>query len=655
MKCFLIRLFTLVLLFLFFANAIAQIQNVAESTDILPNSFKVEVPEIIVAGVEFELSFAAEPNQRKVFQSSFIETSINGKAHVLNFQDGIAVMKYKVSSDIRELKIGFSSNTIIKEIHPIPLWMSILPPLLAIILALLIKEVITSLLCGLLGGTMIIAIYGNGISGIFKGLFLVIDNYILRALNDSGHLSVIIFSMLIGGVVAVISKNGGMHGVVLWLSKYAHDRRSGQFITWLLGVLIFFDDYANTLVVGSTMKQVTDKLKISREKLAYLVDSTAAPVAAIAFVTTWIGAELGYIQDGIESIPEIKRNFSVYALFFNSLQYSFYPIFTLIFMLALIFMKRDFGPMYKAELKANTPNDEDEMSEEQSEEMKLLEPLPGVKFRAFNAIIPIAILVFGTVAGLLVTGWDTEIWSDSSMGFFKRLSAIIGQADSYKALLWSSLTAALAAVLLTVTQKLASLAFTIQTLVNGIKTMVPAILILVMAWSLALVTEDLHTADFLTGIFTDRISPEFMPLVTFLLAAVVSFSTGSSWGTMAILYPLMLPSTWHICQQNAFGLAESMAIFNNVTACVLAGSVLGDHCSPISDTTILSSLASGCNHISHVKTQMPYALTVGIVSILFGTIPAAFGLPFYVSLLVGIAALIVVIKVIGRKIETVLT
>lgn len=633
----------------------AQSNSLESNTDILPSSFSVEVPEIIVAGVEFELSFAAEPTQRKIFQDSFIETTINGKAHVLNFQDGVATLKYKVNTDVREIKVGFSSNTIVKEIHPIPLWMSIIPPLLAIILALLIKEVVTSLLCGLLGGTLIIGIYGNGVSGIFKGLLLVIDNYILRALNDSGHLSVIIFSMLIGGVVAVISKNGGMHGVVLWLSKYAHDRRSGQFITWLLGVLIFFDDYANTLVVGSTMKQVTDKLKISREKLAYLVDSTAAPVAAIAFVTTWIGAELGYIQDGIESIPEIKRNFSVYALFFNSLQYSFYPIFTLIFMLAMIFMKRDFGPMYHAEIKASTQVEEDELSEEQSEEMKLLEPLPGVKFRAFNAIIPIAILVFGTVAGLLVTGWDSAIWADSTQGFFKRLSAIIGQADSYKALLWSSLTAALVAVLLTISQRIATLAYTIQTLINGIKTMVPAILILVMAWSLALVTEDLRTADFLTGIFSDKISSEFMPLVTFFLAAIVSFSTGSSWGTMAILYPLMLPSAWHICQQNALGLADSMAIFNNVTACVLAGSVLGDHCSPISDTTILSSLASGCNHINHVKTQMPYALTVGAISILFGTIPSAFGLPFYLSFFAGITALFILLRVVGRKIETPLT
>jgi Na+/H+ antiporter NhaC len=197
-----------------------------------------------------------------------------------------------------------------------------------------------------------------------------------------------------------------------------------------------------------------------------------------------------------------------------------------------------------------------------------------------------------------------------------------------------------------------NLSDSIEAAILGFKTMLPAIIILTLAWALALVIEDLHTADLLTSIMSDNISPYFIPTVTFLLAALVAFSTGSSWGTMAILYPLMLPASWEICTAAGFDYAQTLGIFHNVVACVLAGSVLGDHCSPISDTTILSSLASSCNHINHVRTQMPYALTVGAVAILFGTIPSAFGVPFWITISLAIGALIAIIHFIGKPTET---
>lgn len=560
----------------------------------------------------------------------------------------------------------------------IPLWMSILPPLLAILLALVFKEVVFSLVSGIFLGGAILGAYADGFIGIFTGFFRVIDTYIIGALNDGGHLSVIVFSTIIGGIVALISKNGGMQGIVNSIAKYANNARNGQLATWLLGIAIFFDDYANTLVVGNTMRAVTDKLKVSREKLAYIVDSTAAPVSAIAFVTTWIGAELGYISSGLENINGEQEVISegVYSIFLNSLAYSFYPILTLIFIFYLVWRQKEFGAMYKAEKRARSGEVvNEEVNSGDLTEMEDVAPVKGIKYRAYNAIIPVAIIVFGTLLGLIITGFDSlaatfatddpslavgnwsEIWGSMTVydeninSTGKRLGTLIGASDSYIALLWSSLAALFTAMMMTIGQKILSLKDTVETTVAGFKTMVPALLILILAWSLAMVTDEMHTADFLTEVMEGNIAYWLIPALTFILSGFVAFSTGSSWSTMALVYPIILPAAWQICMGADMAQADAMIIFYNTVSAVLAGSVLGDHCSPISDTTILSSLASGCNHIDHVRTQIPYALTVGGVAVVFGTIPAALGVPAWLSFVIGIGAIIAVIEVFGKRVE----
>ncbi|MBL4710547.1 MAG: hypothetical protein JKY48_19130 [Flavobacteriales bacterium] len=563
-------------------------------------------------------------------------------------EEGESTFEYTFTNQV-ELEIVSGKNETLETISPIPLWLSIIPPLLAILLALIFKEVISSLIIGIFSGVFIIHFYAKGfLAGLLSSFTSTIDHYVLDSLNDSGHLSIILFSTLIGGMVSVISKNGGMQGVVNHISKYAKTAKSGQLATWVLGIAIFFDDYANTLIVGNTMRPITDKLKISREKLAYLVDSTAAPIAAIAFVTTWIGAELGYIESGIENIEGLDQ--SVYSIFISSLSYSFHPIFALIFMLILILKEKDFGPMYSAELKARHSTLINNTEEIDTSELDEFTAIEGIKHRAVNAILPVVVVIIGTILGLLVTGWDEVILNDTELSFGRKLSSVIGNADSYKALLWSSLAGLLIAIILSVSQKLMSLHQSVNAAIGGFKTMLSAIIILVLAWSLALVIEDLHTADLLTSIMSENVSPYLVPTITFILAAVVAFSTGSSWGTMAILYPLMLPASWAICGASGLDSETTLSIFHNVVACVLAGAVLGDHCSPISDTTILSSLASSCNHISHVRTQMPYALTVGAVAIVFGILPASFGLSFFITVPVGIIVLYFLIDKIGKKI-----
>ncbi len=609
------------------------------------NAISIELPLIILKGIPTEIQVVSSVKDTNYN----VSVKIGDNNYIVAIEFGKAVINHTFTQD--EL-IQSELLQAPLPVKPIPLWLSIISPLVAILMALLFKEVVTALFTGIFIGTSIIYFYHTGsfLDGMLQGLLSIIDTYVLESLLDSGHISIIVFSMLIGAMVNVITKNGGMQGVVNKLTRFANTARSGQLITWLLGIAIFFDDYANTLVVGNTMRPVTDRLKISRQKLAYIVDSTAAPVAAIAFVTTWIGAELSYIQSGISTLG---LSLSAYNVFLNSLAYSFYPVFTLVFIFILVYQKADFGPMLKVERstrKHGVVVDESKVGF--SNQLNELKVADNIKARWYNAAIPVFIVIFGTFAGLVYTGWDASLTSGNNLSFFHKLSIVIGNSDSYKSLLWSSLIAAIVSVVLSISQRLLTLQESVDSIINGFRTMLTAIVILVLAWSLALVTEHLHTADFISQIMVEAsLSPIFVPFITFILAALVAFSTGSSWGTMAILYPLILPASWLITTEFNYEYHQSLNIFYNVVASVLAGSVLGDHCSPISDTTILSSLASSCPHIEHVRTQMPYALTVGGVSVFIGVLPAAIGIPAWVTFPAGIVVLVLIVKVFGKPVE----
>lgn len=632
------------LLFLLFAP-FAKAQHNAQA-------LAFEVPEVVIANVPTAITVHCPlPDGTYTFVVNNRDTLAQ---HVT---DSSTVVQVAMLTSDDNLTISSGNHAWRQAIHPIPLWLSILPPLIAILIALIFREVLSALLLGIFSGTAIIGAYTGGLAGIGSGLLAVLDTYIINALNNWDHLAVILFSMTIGAVVAVISKNGGMQGVVNIVSRFATTARSGQLATWLLGVAIFFDDYANTLVVGNTMRAVTDRLRISREKLAYLVDSTAAPIAAIALVTTWIGFELGQIDEALAKINAHGTGIEqgVYSVFLGSLQYAFYPVFTLVFMLLLVLRGRDFGPMHKAEMRARTTGQvskgvgrQSPHNESKDDDMDEFEPKAGIQPRAINAIIPILVIVLGTIAGLFYTGWGAQPLEGS--GLWAQLTAIIGDSNSYISLLWSSSAGLAVAILLTVAQRGLSLAETMESALNGFKTMLPAVIILVLAWALASVTETMHTADFLTGVLEGNISPWVVPALTFVISALVAFSTGSSWSTMAILYPIMLPAAWNVSIAAGYDPAEALAIFLNVTSAVLAGSVLGDHCSPISDTTILSSLASSCNHIDHVRTQLPYALTVGAVALLIGTIPGALGINGWLLMPVGIAVLYAIVHFFGKPV-----
>jgi Na+/H+ antiporter NhaC len=519
-------------------------------------------------------------------------------------------------------------------------WVSILPPLLAIVLALYLRQVIPALFMGVWFGAW--AISGFTLAGLGTSLLDSFQKHILDAVANPDRVAVILFSLMIGGTVGIISRNGGMQGVVNLIVNWADNARRACLATATMGLAVFFDDYANTLVVGNTMRPVTDSMNVSRAKLAYIVDSTAAPVTSIALVTTWIGYQVGLIGESVSHIPDL--NTEAYLLFLSTIPYSFYPLLAIAFVFMVASSGRDFGPMAASEAlaRAHGSSPEGHLDTSMAEDCEPIEAIEGKPQRAINAVLPILMLILGVMGGLYITGSAGVKVDDAG------LKDIIGAADSYKSLMWGSIIGMMTAALLTLMQRIMSLEEVVNAWYKGLRSMFYAMIILVLAWALGGITEEMQTADYLVSVLGDTLPVQLVPFIVFMLAAFTAFATGSSWGSMGILIPLVIPLTWAVMKASGHSSPGDMHILYSSIACVLAGSVWGDHCSPISDTTILSSMATGCDHIEHVRTQIPYALLVGLVSISLGTIPVAFGMPWWLGLLIGAGLLFVVLRMAGK-------
>jgi Na+/H+ antiporter NhaC len=546
--------------------------------------------------------------------------------------------------------IGGRNNEIgIFETRLLPGWISLLPPLLAIILALVFKEVVTSLFLGVwLGGFLVAGL--NPITGTMRA----IDTFITPVLVNYDHAAILVFSFLLGGMVGVISKSGGTRGIVEAVRPLATTPRRAQLATYLSGLAIFFDDYANTLIVGNTMRPITDRMKVSREKLAYIVDSTAAPVAAIVFVSTWVGFEISLIADGLAAAaaqtgttPEVAAalgSANAFTLFIHSIPYLFYPLLALLMVGLIVGLQRDFGPMLKAERRASRGEGLHRegamlMSEAGSDKM---DPVEGAPLRWYNAVLPVLTVVFVVLIGLYLQG-------RSNLGRPGTLWEIFGEASAFDALLWGSLAGCIVAIVLAVGQRILSVHQAIDGLVGGMRAMFLAGIILVLAWSLGSVTEVLGTAPYISGLLEGNLPPQLLPALVFVTAASIAFATGTSWGTMGILLPIVIPLAVALGGTVDPAAGTAYVILLGSIASVLAGAIFGDHCSPISDTTVMSSMASACDHVDHVRTQLPYALAVGVVGILIGNIPTAYGFPVWVSLLLGAAILFALLRFYGKK------
>ncbi len=536
----------------------------------------------------------------------------------------------------------------------LPGWFSLLPPFLAIALALIFREVIVSLFAGIWLGAFFVA----GLNP-FAALFRAIDTYITPALTDPGNASIAVFSLMLGGMVGLMGRSGGTRGIVEAVAPLATNRRRGQLATFGAGLAIFFDDYANTLIVGNTLRPITDRLRISREKLAYLVDSTAAPVAAIMFVSTWAGYQMSLIDSGLAqaatqvaaedpSLAAALNAASPFSVFISAIPYMFYPILALVMVFLVAATGRDIGPMAAAERRAAAGDGLHRPGAMLLADTgaDLLEPKEGTPSRWQNAAIPVLTVILVVILGLYFDG-------RSSLGGSGGIADILGAADPFKALLWGSLVGVLVAAALPVGQGVLKMQEAIQAWLGGLRAMLLAVVILVLAWSLGDVTEAVGTAQYATYVLDDIGFPfRLLPFAVFVTAAVIAFATGTSWATMAILLPVVIPAAVDLATQDGvfvFGSGAEHTVVIGTISSVLAGAIFGDHCSPISDTTVMSSMASGSDHVDHVRTQLPYALLVAGVGMLLGDIPTAFGMPWIVTYVLGAAILYLVLRFFGSK------
>ena len=608
----------------------------------------LDPPSVILTDVPFELTLQGANQALTQYEVRSATGLILAEGTIL--PQGVSVVTGLEIGSTEQLPLEVLIGDRSDELDPtlIPGWFSVLPPILAILLALIFREVITALFAGVWLGALAVAGFNP-----LKATGRLIDQFVVPALTNADHVAILVFSLLLGGMVGIIARNGGTMGIVESVTPFARTAKRGKIATWAAGLAIFFDDYANTLIVGNTMRPITDRLRISREKLAYIVDSTAAPVAALVPISTWVGYEISLISDGLRIAAEQNPNGAdvilsqnPFDLFLQTIPFLFYPILAVLFVLMTSVMNRDFGPMAEAELRAATKGELHKpgatLATDTSSE--LMSPKKGLTYRWWNAALPVLTVIVVVLAGLYTTG-RTSVGPDAS------LREVFAEADPFSTLLWGSLAGCLVAILISIGQRMLTVQECIDAWLGGMKAMMIAMIILTLAWSLGSVTEAIGTAQYLSLLLSDRVSLQLIPLIVFVTCAAMAFATGTSWGTMAIMLPLVIPLTVSLGGAATYPGGDQMEILLGATASVLAGAIFGDHCSPISDTTILSSTASACDHMDHVRTQLPYAVLVGLIGMLLGNVGTAYGLPPWGALLGGVFLLFLFLQFRGRVVS----
>ncbi|MFN3403697.1 MAG: Na+/H+ antiporter NhaC family protein [Cytophagaceae bacterium] len=640
------------------------------------HNFKLTAPEYLI-GDEFAEIVIEALNEQGIRDSSVTgnhSIMVNSSTQIIQFFNGIGYYAYPVSTSTEvEFKLPESPeiNKSIK-IKILPSWLSTLPAIMAIVLSLIFRDVIISIFISIYAAVILLT--GFRLNNLITALLRVIDHYIFKVLKDEKHLSLIFFILFTAGMISIISRNGGIFGLIHRISKLAHSARSAQLLTFIFSILLFFDNYTNTLVVGKTMKSITERFKVSREKLAFIVHGTAATISSVALVTTWIGAKLIYISDAATYLNIADSAFSI---FYKSLQYSHYQFLMLGFIVLIIIKRKDFDTMAAAEVSSRSSgimNRNKDIQIERGENYSALEPEHENLSKWYNAGIPlisiiiiaiITMLYTGSInlykklsmAGVLTKGYKFNyLWNKIDSGYgnslnaFQKFGVIIGHADFYRALLWSSFSGIAFAIFLTIIQRKIEIRKSMNLMLEGFNLMLRPIIILIFSWALAEVIKDLRTAEFITSEISGNIKPHLIPLVSFLLAALFTFASGSVWGTMAILYPLFIPVSWFLSQSAGLNQEECLEILYNLIAFILSGAVFGIHCSPISDTSLLTAIACDCNHSAHLKTQIPYAALIAGLTIIMGLISLT-GLHWSLNYLLAIVLMYTTIHFSGKKIE----
>jgi len=516
-------------------------------------------------------------------------------------------------------------------------WYSIVPPLLAIVLAFLTHHVMVSLGIAILVGGFLASVPQAPASGhAWSQGIAATASYVAQTVSTGTNLLILSFIPPIFTMVEIIIASGGFAGIVVWLLKRVRSKKSAQLATAAMGVVCFIDDYANAIIVGSMMQPITDRFRTSRAKLAFLVDATSAPVSGLAVVSTWIAYEVGLFADVSTQLGLGK---SGYAMFFDALSFRFYCLLMLFFIFAQILIGKEFGPMRAAETLAADVG--------AGPEPQTVEPnvVPRSSGKAINALLPLGGLVAFHITGLWLDGGGPAKLADGgSVLSWDYWRQVISASEHSHLMLMCA--ASFGIVLATLCGRLSgSLAVSALPgcVYRGVKRALLPSIVLILAWSLKHCCQSLNTGDFLTSLLADRIPPQWFPPLLFVVASMTSFATGTSWGTMAILIPTAIPIAFAL-DGNSYGPTTMVSL-----GAVLDGAIFGDHCSPISDTTIISSVASSCDLIQHVRTQLPYSLVVVVIALLLAYIPCSFGLASICGLGLGMLAILAVLLFAGRR------
>ena len=529
---------------------------------------------------------------------------------------------------------------------------SLFPPLLAILVAMVTGRLILGLSLAIVGAATIVTVW-NGVPPLpWVILGVAAVDFVWLPLFNSFQFYILGFTASLIGMVRVIAIAGGTQGIAELLVARAAGARSTRAATVLMGLAIFFDDYANTMVVGTTMQPVADRFRISREKVAYLVDSTAAPVAGLAVISTWIGYEVGLFED---TLRQMGVAMSGYELFFRALPMRFYCIMTLAFVVMSVALRRDYGPMYAAERRAFTTGQTLATGKRPASgrEVETISAPPGISAHWITAAAPIAVVVTAVFAGMHADAWNAtpvvaarEQHALFSLNYW---TVVMSNTDTAKMMFIASLLGSGLAFAIAATRRDGNghrplgLRRIALTWIKAIRGFHYAIAILVLAWGIKEACTAVGTSSYLVAVLSDRLVPEILPVLVFLLAAAIAFSIGTSWTTMAILLPTMVPVA------NEMG---GLPLTVLTAAAVLDGAIFGDHCSPISDTTVLSSIAASCDHLSHVWTQIPYAVATMAAAALFGYLGTSLSLyGGMVGIGLGLASLALLLLLVGKDPE----
>ena len=648
-----------------------------------------------------ELLYWRVRRDEDVIGSGFVNVTDDEGTLVSNFgedltDDHVGKNRYKVEASLDE---NFPSDEVATDsilVKLVPGPVTLIPPLVTVFVAVVTKNVLLSLFSGIYFAAFIIWNYNP-----FYAFINLFSNLIIYSFSDRDHIFIIVFTWILSGMITCVLKAGGGEGLVKEMSKYAKTPRSGMVVAYILGLLIFFDDYANTLIVGQTIRPITDSLGVSRERLAFLVDATAAPVASVSPISSWIGFELSLIQAVLDDLEEAGEDLScyedsVFLIFLQTIPSRFYPLLMLCMQLFLIIMQREFGSMLSyertarqtfygsgyldegqatvvdvedSEKKESTADDThpeqgrtsevedydrisfgglahhaidltefDKDGDKKEEEVfmdanaKLLEPSPDTPRRWWNCVVPIVVTISVVLTSLVCTGLTGIRHANDTY----TLENIFSYSDSFTALLYGSVAGTCAIWFLCWVQRVTAdgrlttvltsdgrlpsskpimtLGESLDIFILGIKNLVDALLILILAWTVGDSFTKCGTGIYISSALSDNLDAGAYPAVTFVISGILALVTGSSWGTMSIMFPLILPAAHYADPCNK-------RVFYGTISSILAGAVFGDHCSPISDTTVLSAVASRCPLINHVRSQFPYALLVGTLGVLIGDLP----------------------------------